>query len=55
MVFGGKNDRERIAALASAKARDCSETVSPPNITSGAVNLDQLSQLLLANQTVCCG
>jgi hypothetical protein len=43
MVFGGKNGRESLAVWAYAKARDCSETVLPPNITSGAVNLDQLS------------
>jgi hypothetical protein len=43
MGFGDKNDRKSREVLASARARDCSETVVSPNSTAGAVNSRQLS------------
>ncbi len=39
MGFRAKNDRQRLAALASAKARGGSETVLALNPTKGAANL----------------
>ncbi len=38
-----ENDRERLEALASAKARDGSEAVSPLKPTAGAANSGHLS------------
>jgi hypothetical protein len=38
MGFRAKNDRKRLAALASAKARDGCEAVLPLNPTEGAAN-----------------
>jgi hypothetical protein len=43
MGFRAKNDRKRLAALASAKARDGFEAVLALNPTAGAVNLGQFS------------
>jgi hypothetical protein len=35
MEFGVENDRKRLAVLASARTRDCSEAVLVPNFTAG--------------------
>jgi hypothetical protein len=43
MGFGAKNDRKRIAVLASASTRDGFEAVLPPNLTGGAANSRQFS------------
>ncbi len=50
-----ENDRERLEALASARARDGSEAVSPLEPTEGAANRAICLRLLLANRTVCFG
>ncbi len=43
MGLSGENGRERLEALASAKARDGSEAVSPLKPTVGAANSGPLS------------
>jgi hypothetical protein len=43
MGFRAKNDRKRLAALASAKAKGGSEAVLALNSTAGAANLGQFS------------
>jgi hypothetical protein len=43
MRFRIENDRKRLAALASAKARGGSEAVSILNLTAGAANSGHLS------------
>jgi hypothetical protein len=43
MMFRDENDRKRLAALTSVKARGGSEAVSPLNITEGAANSRHLS------------
>jgi hypothetical protein len=42
MGFRAKNDRKRLAALASAKARGGCEAILALNPTAGAANLGQL-------------
>jgi hypothetical protein len=43
MVFRTKNDRERLEALASAKAREGFETVLVRKATAGAANSGHIS------------
>jgi hypothetical protein len=43
MRFRSENDRERLAALTSVKARGGSEAVSLLNLTGGAANSRHLS------------
>jgi hypothetical protein len=43
MGFGTKNDRKRLAVLASARTRGGFEAVLAPNLTEGAANSRQLS------------
>ena len=45
MGLGGKNDRKRLAALTSVKARGGCEAVLPPNPTEGAANSGQIVPL----------
>jgi hypothetical protein len=46
MGSGSKNDRKRLAALTSVKARDGCEAVLTPHPTEGAANSGQIVPLV---------